>query len=167
MFVASGSEQRTLEDEVVELLKEKCLKVTFAESCTGGLLAGRLVNVSGASQVFEEGFITYSNEVKERRIGVSADTLCTYGAVSKETAYEMALGAAKTAKADVGVSTTGIAGPCGGTKEKPVGLVYIGCSIKGTTKTKVFHFTGNRHDNRECTVIEALTFLKECLLKWQ
>ena len=118
-----------LEEEIVKKLLEKQYTVTTAESCTGGLLAGRILNVPGASSVYNEGHITYSNEAKERLLGVSHETLVRYGAVSRQTAEEMARGAAKTAKAEIGLSTTGIAGPGGGTKEKPVGLIYVGCCI--------------------------------------
>ena len=100
-----------LEEQVVQKLIEKKWKITTAESCTGGLLAGRILNVSGASSVYEEGHITYSNAAKEKILGVSHNTLEKHGAVSAETAKEMAVGAAKTANADVALSTTGIAGP--------------------------------------------------------
>lgn len=155
----------TLEDVIVRLCKKKNLKVTTAESCTAGLLAGRLMNVPGASEVFCEGYITYSNESKERILGVDADTLKNFGAVSHETAEQMARGAAKAAGADAAVSVTGIAGPGGGTKEKPVGLVYVGCFTRGKVRTEEFRFTGNRAKNREYAVVRALTILREELLK--
>ena len=154
----------TLEETVVELLKEKGKTVTTAESCTGGLVAGRLLNVPGASSVYMEGYITYSNEAKEKLLGVSHSTLEQYGAVSKETACEMAEGAAKAAGADLAISVTGIAGPDGGTKEKPVGLVYVGCYADGEARAYEFHFTGNRAKNRESTVAKALTILREALI---
>ena len=118
-----------IEEEVVALLAKRHLTVTTAESCTGGLIAGTLVNVAGASQVLNEGYITYSNEAKQRLAGVDARTLDRYGAVSEQTAREMAVGVAHAASADMGLSATGIAGPDGGTEEKPVGLVYIGCCL--------------------------------------
>ena len=121
----------TLEEQIVKKLQEKGYTITTAESCTGGLLAGRILNVSGASEVYMEGYITYANEAKERILGVKHETLETYGAVSKETAEEMAIGAARAAKADVALSTTGIAGPGGGTVEKPVGLIWISCFLNG------------------------------------
>lgn len=158
-------EDVTLEDVIVRLCKEKNLKVTTAESCTAGLLAGRLMNVPGVSEVFCEGYITYSNESKERILGVDADTLKNFGAVSHETAEQMARGAAKAAGADAAVSVTGIAGPGGGTKEKPVGLVYVGCFTRGKVRTEEFRFTGNRAKNREYAVVRALTILREELLK--
>ena len=119
------SEEETLEDSVVALLKEKKMTVTTAESCTGGKLAGRLMNVAGASEVYNEGYITYANASKEKILGVKHETLEAYGAVSRQTAEEMAFGAAREAGADAALSVTGIAGPGGGTEEKPVGLVYL------------------------------------------
>ena len=140
------------------------MTVTTAESCTGGLLAGRIINAAGASAVYKEGYITYSNGGKEKLLGVSRDTLNTYGAVSAETAAEMAAGAAKEAGADAALSVTGIAGPDGGTKEKPVGLVYVGCFVNGKVRTEEFRFTGNREKNRDYAVVRALTVLREELI---
>lgn len=162
--IFTTEEAVTLEETIVELLKEKGKTVTTAESCTGGLVAGRLLNVPGASSVYMEGYITYSNEAKEKLLGVSHVTLEQYGAVSKETACEMAEGAAKAAGADLAISVTGIAGPDGGTKEKPVGLVYVGCYADGEARAYEFHFTGNRAKNRESTVAKALTILREALI---
>lgn len=156
---------RTLEEQVVSLLAEKGLTVTTAESCTGGLIAGTLVNVSGASDVLNEGYVTYSNEAKERLVGVRRETLERYGAVSRQTAEEMAVGAAVSASANAALSATGIAGPGGGTVEKPVGLVYIGCFLNGTTVVKECRFRGTRMDNRLHTVREALELLLERLEK--
>lgn len=160
-------EEVTLEEAVVALLKEKHLTLTTAESCTAGLLAGRIMNVPGASEIFNEGYITYSNEAKHRRLGVSEETLRTCGAVSHETAAEMAEGAAKEAEAGAALSVTGIAGPGGGTAQKPVGLVYIGCCVNGKTRTEEFRFAGNRAKNRDYAVVRALTVLREELLKLQ
>ena len=117
----------SLEERIVEKLEKRGLYLTTAESCTAGLLAGRIMNVSGASSVYKEGYITYANESKEKLLHVRHETLEQYGAVSTQTAEEMAEGAAKAAEADAALSVTGIAGPLGGTEEKPVGLVYIGC----------------------------------------
>lgn len=150
-----------LEEQVVQKLIEKKWKITTAESCTGGLLAGRILNVSGASSVYEEGHITYSNAAKEKILGVSHNTLEKYGAVSTETAKEMAVGAAKTANADVALSTTGIAGPTGGTKDKPVGLIYIACSVLGKVYVKELCLKGTREENRAKTVEEALKLFLE------
>ena len=148
-----------LEEKIIQKLQEKGYTLTTAESCTGGLLAGKILNVSGASAVYNEGHITYSNEAKERLLGVKQDTLQQFGAVSKETAAEMAKGAALSAKADVGLSTTGIAGPTGGTPEKPVGLVYVGCYYNGEVTVEECRFTGNREQNRNAAVEAALQLL--------
>ena len=164
-YIFTMDENVTMEESIVDLLKEKQMTVTTAESCTGGLLSGRILNVPGASAVYKEGYITYSNEAKEKLLGVSHETLETYGAVSYETAREMAAGAAQSAGADVALSVTGIAGPDGGTKEKPVGLVYIGCFVRGKARAEEFHFTGNRSKNRDYAVIKALTLLREELLE--
>lgn len=159
--IYTTEENVTLEEAIVDILKEKKLTVTTVESCTAGLLAGRLMNVPGASSVYNEGYITYSNDAKERIVGVSHETLEKFTAVSKETAAEMAAGAARVSGADVAVSVTGIAGPDGGTKEQPVGLVYIGCYVNGKVRVEEFHFTGNRQKNRDYAVVRALTLLRE------
>ena len=151
------------EEQVVRLLKERNLTITAAESCTGGLIAGTLVNVAGASDVFGEAYVTYSNEAKQRLVGVRAETLEQFGAVSEETAYEMAAGAARAAGADVGLSSTGIAGPGGGTPEKPVGLVYIGCCVRGEVQVRRLNLHGNREQNRRDTVKAALGLAAEML----
>lgn len=165
--IYTTEENVTLEEAIVHLLDEKKMTVTTAESCTGGLLAGRIMNVPGASGVYQEGYITYSDEAKEHLLHVKHETLKQYGAVSLQTAYEMAEGAAKAAGADAAVGVTGIAGPGGGTREKPVGLVYVGCYVKGHVRVEEFHFTGNRDKNREYAVARALTLLREELLKYQ
>lgn len=165
--IYTTSEHVTLEDTIVIMLKEKSYTVTTAESCSGGLLAGRILNVAGASDVYQEGHITYSNEAKEKLLGVRHQTLETYGAVSEQTAEEMAAGAARAAGADAALSVTGIAGPGGGTDEKPVGLVYIGCFVRGNVKVKECRFQGNRDKNRESAVVQALTLLREQLLEDQ
>lgn len=154
----------TLEEVVVSMLVKRGLILTTAESCTAGLVAGRIMNVAGASSVYNEGYITYSNEAKHKLLGVKEETLDTYGAVSPNTAFEMAEGAAKAAGADAALSVTGIAGPGGGTKEKPVGLVYIGCYLNGIVRTREFRFTKDRAGNRESSVEEALKLLREMLL---
>ena len=133
-------------------------------SCTGGLLSGRLVNAPGISESFREGYITYSNEAKEKLLAVSHDTLERFGAVSEETAREMAEGVRRAAGADIGIGITGIAGPDGGTAEKPVGLVYIGCCLRNKTYVKEFIFTGNRSKVRESSVANALTMLRTAIL---
>ena len=148
-----------VEVKIVHELQKRNLTITTAESCTGGLLAGRILNVSGASSVYNEGHITYSNEAKERLLGVAHETLETYGAVSEQTAGEMAKGAARVANADVCLSTTGIAGPTGGTPEKPVGLVYVGCYYNGEVTVEECRFQGSREGNRNAAVEAALQLL--------
>lgn len=155
------------EQSVVRLLSDAGLTVTTAESCTGGFLSGTIVNVSGASDVFHEGYVTYSNEAKERLLGVRHETLEQYGAVSEQTAREMAFGAAKSAGADAAVSVTGIAGPGGGTTQKPVGLIYIGCYLDGRVQVRECLFNGSREEIRKATVEQALQMLKEQLLNRQ
>ena len=126
-----GEQQKmTLAEEVVKLLEEDELTVTTAESCTGGLVAARLVDVPGVSEVFKQGFITYSNKAKRKLLNVKKTTLKEVGAVSEKTAREMAKGAILASGADAAIATTGIAGPDGGTEEKPVGLVYIAVSVR-------------------------------------
>ncbi|MEH2942406.1 competence/damage-inducible protein A [Lachnospiraceae bacterium KK002] len=163
-LIYTDDPQVTLEQAIGELLKKHHLTVTTAESCTGGLLAGRLVNVSGISENFKEGYITYSNEAKEKLLGVSHQTLACHGAVSPETAEEMARGGRKAAGADICVAVTGIAGPEGGTEEKPVGLVYISCCCKGTVYTEKNLFSGSRSKIREYSVASALTLLRKAIL---
>ncbi len=158
----NGKEKKP-EEAVVELLTAGRMTVTTAESCTGGLIAGTIVNVAGASDVLNEGYVTYSNEAKERLVGVKHETLEKYGAVSEQTAREMAEGAARSAGADAALSATGIAGPGGGTAEKPVGLVYIGCFLKGRTTVRECRFHGNRQENRLHTVETALEMLRDAL----
>ena len=165
-YIYSTEEDETLEDAIIHLLNEKGLTITTAESCTGGLLAGRLINVSGASDVYKEGFVTYSNEAKAKRLGVTQATLDTYGAVSEECAAEMARGAAMAAGTDIGVSTTGIAGPLGGTPEKPVGLVYIGIYYNGETKVIKTNVPRGRQELRERTVVRALDLNRTTVLQY-
>lgn len=164
--IYTTEEDVTLEKAVVDLLTANSLTVTTAESCTGGLLSAKLINVAGVSQVYKAGYITYSNKAKRRYLGVKKSTLDKYGAVSKKTAEEMAKGAAFYNKADVAVSVTGIAGPDGGTEEKPVGLVYVSCYVCGKVSTREYHFGGNRAKIRETTVAHALTLMRECILEY-
>ncbi|MGN0522879.1 MAG: CinA family protein [Eubacterium sp.] len=129
-----------LEEKVVDRLIELGYHISFAESCTGGLCCGTLVNVTNASKVLDVSFVTYANEAKMEFLGVSADTILSNGVVSEEVAYEMALGVAKAAKSQVGVGITGVAGPGGGTEKKPVGMVCFGFSINGQVKTYTMQF---------------------------
>ncbi|MFQ7312391.1 MAG: competence/damage-inducible protein A [Sellimonas sp.] len=162
--VYTTKEEVTLEQAVVQLLKEKKMTVTTAESCTGGLLSGRIINVPGASEVLNEAHVTYSNEAKEKILGVPHGILKAHGAVSRETAEAMARGACQATGADASIAVTGIAGPDGGTEEKPVGLVYIGCCVRGNTVVEKYQFTGNREKNREYAVARGLILLREALL---
>ncbi len=155
----------TLEMAIARLLEQGQLTVSTAESCTGGLLAGRLVNVPGISRYLREGYVTYSNEAKEKLLGVSHKTLEAYGAVSSHTTAEMAEGGAKAAGADICIAVTGIAGPDGGTEEKPVGLVYIGCYCKGKLYTEKNLYSGSRSKIREYSVASALTLLRRAILE--
>ncbi len=157
--------ETTMEDVVISLLKEKKQTIAAAESCTGGLVMATLIGCSGASAVVLEGCVTYSNEAKMSRLGVKKETLDQFGAVSKEVAMEMAEGIAKTAGTSVGVATTGIAGPDGGTEEKPVGLVYIAVSYQGKTEVKEFRFVGNRNKIRHRASYQALNFVRKMLVE--
>lgn len=129
------------EESLGKLLKEKKLTVSTAESCTGGLVASRITDISGSSDYFKEAYVTYANEIKHKNLGVSNETLEKYGAVSSECAFEMAQGLSKRTGCDVAICTTGIAGPTGGTAKKPVGLVYI--SIKYHDKIVIREFKLN------------------------
>ncbi|MBP3629411.1 MAG: competence/damage-inducible protein A [Anaerotignum sp.] len=149
---------------VAEMLLEKKLTIAVAESCTGGLVASKLIEYPGISEVLLEGCVTYSNDAKMRRLGVKAETLEQFGAVSEETAREMAEGIAKTSGADIGLATTGIAGPGGGSEEKPVGLVYMGLYYKGKTYVKKCNFAGKRQAIRERAAYTALDWLRKAML---
>lgn len=163
--VYTVKEEETLEMAVVRLLEKYELTVTTAESCTGGQIAGRLVNVPGVSDVFREGFVTYSNKAKRKYLDVSKSTLKKYGAVSEQTAKEMAIGGAFASDSDICVAVTGIAGPDGGTEEKPVGLVYIAAYMKNTVTVEEYRFKGNRQKIREQTVVKALDLVRRTILK--
>lgn len=164
--IYSTEEGTTLEKAVVDLLMANELTVTCAESCTGGMLSARLINVPGVSEVYKSGMVTYSNKAKRRFLGVKKSTLQKYGAVSEQVAEEMAKGAILFTKADVSVAVTGIAGPDGGTEEKPVGLVYIACMVKGNLTVKKYNFAGNRGRVREASVAAALALLRSCILEY-
>lgn len=164
--VYSTEEDTTLEKAVVDLLLANELTVTCAESCTGGMLSAKLVGVPGVSEVYKAGLVTYANKAKRKFLNVKKGTLQKYGAVSVQTAEEMAKGVAYLAKADVSVAITGIAGPDGGTEEKPVGLVYIACNVKGKVTVKEFHFRGNRQKVRESATAYALMLMRSCILEY-
>ena len=163
--IFSEDEHETLEESIVNLLKEKGLTLTTAESCTGGLVAARLTNVSGVSEVFKQGLVTYSNKAKRKLLDVKKTTLKEHGAVSAKTAKEMAKNGAFVTGSDVCISVTGIAGPDGGSEEKPVGLVYLGCCLNSKVTVREFHFKGDRNKIRENSVVNALTLLRECILE--
>jgi nicotinamide-nucleotide amidase len=158
-----GVDNDTIESKCVELLIKNELTIATAESCSGGRLASSLVDISGASKTFMGGFVTYSNAEKMKRLNVSEAILRQYGAVSEACAVQMALGAAQAVGTDIAVSTTGIAGPSGGTPEKPVGTVYIAVSFRGTPVVKQFLFRGNRDKVRMRTVKAALKMIIECV----
>lgn len=160
----------TLEEEVISLLSEKGLTLTAAESCTGGLIAKRLTDVSGASAVFHGSLVTYSNRLKEKWLGVQAETLQTYGAVSAQTAREMALGARKAADADLAVAVTGIAGPNSDDTNKPVGLVFIALADKDSVTVEKYEnqFTDSvREQNRTASAQHALEAVRRYLFDGQ
>ncbi|MBC7128686.1 MAG: CinA family protein [Thermoplasmatales archaeon] len=152
-------------EKIAELLKNKKLWVATAESCTSGLIAHTLTNISGSSEYFKGGVVAYSNEVKVKILGVKEETLRKYGAVSEQTAREMAEGARKAIGADIAIATTGIAGPTGGTQEKPVGLVYVALATPKTTEVRRFLFKGNRIENKQNFCNAALGMLLEYLEK--
>ena len=150
---------------ISKLLKDRGMKISVVESCTGGKLISALVKHAGASDIVETGIVTYSNSAKVRDIGVSPETLQTYGAVSHQTCFEMVKGLITKTGSDVGISITGIAGPTGGTIEKPVGLVYIGLSIAGDIYTFENKFSGDRELIQNRCVIKALKLLYDHLVK--
>lgn len=150
-----------LEDVVAQLFFATKKTIAVAESCSGGLLANRLTNVSGSSAYFERGVVAYSNRAKMEILGVPADFIEKFGAVSAECAVAMAEGVRRISGADLGVSTTGIAGPTGGTPEKPVGLVYIGFAKAGESYSKHMQFINDRITNKERTVQAALNLLRK------
>lgn len=152
-----------LSARVGQALTDKQLTIATAESCTGGLMGHLLTSVSGSSGYYLGGVIAYSNEVKEAFLGVRHETLLAYGAVSEQTAKEMAAGARERIGSDIGISTTGIAGPTGGTPQKPVGLVYIGLSTKDETLAYECHFKGTREAVKESTAQTLLNKLLESI----
>ena len=155
-----------MNSEVVALLCSKKLKVAFAESCTGGSLAKLITDVDGSSSCFECGVVSYSNRIKQKILDVSENTLKTYGAVSSECAEEMARGILNISGADIGISVTGIAGPSGGSEQKPVGTVFIALAVhnKLTVIKHDFSQYKYREKIREQTCLAALKMLKEELL---
>ena len=160
-----SDDEKDLEDVIGILLLEKNMTLAVAESCTGGLIANRLTNVPGSSEYFLGGFVVYNNRLKTELIGVPTQMIIDHGAVSKEVAEAMASGARLTARASVALSVTGIAGPGGGTPEKPVGLCYIGYSDASTTFAMKFNFGDNRIRFKDRASQAALELLRRKLLK--
>ncbi len=155
----------SMDDTVAELFRDKCLTLSLAESCSGGLIAKRITDIPGSSGYFSEGVVTYSNEAKTRLLGVPADLLNSCGAVSSECASAMAKGARAASGSDLGLAVTGIAGPDGGSEEKPVGTVFISLAAADGCWTKRFQFNGNRDEVRAMTAWTALDWLRRYLLK--
>ncbi|MCR5665806.1 MAG: CinA family protein [Eubacterium sp.] len=151
--------------KLADLLWDLGMTISTAESCTGGLIAGELTSLAGSSDYFHEGYVTYSNDIKEKNLGVSHDTLKQHGAVSHECCKEMLLGLLKRSGSDFGIAVTGIAGPGGGSKEKPVGLVYIGCGSINDYRIYEEHFTGNRDEVRRQTVNQAICHLTKQIIE--
>lgn len=152
---ALKAETRTL----LERYRQVSLKLAVAESCTGGLLSALLTEIPGASEIFERGFVTYSNDAKTESLDVSAKLIKKHGAVSKEVARAMALGALEKSAANIAVAITGIAGPDGGTPEKPVGLVYIAVAADDDLTIEEHFFEGDRSAVRKSAVLRALEML--------
>ena len=150
---------------IVEKLKKENWQVACAESCTGGMVVSALVDVPGVSDVLMESYVTYSNEAKGKLLGVSKEALETWGAVSAQVAEQMAQGAAREAGAQAAVAVTGIAGPEGGTPQKPVGLVYIGCYVNGKVCVTENQFHGSRMEIRRQAAKAALSLLLDCLFQ--
>ena len=147
-------------NELAEILLSKKLLLATAESCTGGMIAAAITGRAGSSTIFDRGFITYSNASKQDLLGVPEDVIAQFGAVSAETAAAMATGALKNSQADITVSVTGIAGPSGGSDEKPVGLVYIGiATLSHHAFVEEMRFEGEREDIRAKAAAEALSLL--------
>jgi len=154
---------KKLVNKVSDELKKHQVTVATAESCTGGLLAHTLTNISGSSEYFDQGVISYSNKAKIELLGIPEGLIKRHGAVSEEVAAAMAQAIQQRASVDYGLSTTGIAGPTGGTKEKPVGLVYIAIATKNSVVVKRFLFSGERLSNKESSCTAALELLLKLL----
>ena len=160
-----GEDEVSLEEVVAKLLCDKKLSISTAESCTGGMISSKLIEYPGISEIFKEGVVTYSNESKIKRLGVKEETLNKFGAVSEETAREMVIGIAEGLNTDIAISSTGIAGPGGGTKDKPVGLVYIGIYIKGNVKVEKLNLRGDREAVRKKATLSALNLLRKEIIR--
>lgn len=166
MFEQKGNniiEDKNLPQIVGNLLIEKNISIACAESCTGGMFAQTLTDISGISAVFDRGIVTYSNKAKVEELGVSEKTLERYGAVSRETAEEMAVGIRKAANTDIGVSVTGVAGPGGGTDKKPVGLVYVCATYKDSLICRELRLEGDRADNRKNSMMNMFDLVNQLI----
>lgn len=152
-----------LAQELGNLLKKRNLTISAAESCTGGLFLSALTDISGSSAYVLGGVVTYSNETKQQLVNIQAATLIQYGAVSAETAREMAIGVRDLLKTDIGVSITGIAGPGGATAEKPVGLVYIGVVTNENSQVQKYIWSGNRVENKQQSAAQAMQVVVDML----
>lgn len=157
--------RESLEEVVGRLLKEKGFKLAVAESCTGGLLSARIVNVPGSSQYFVGGFVAYANELKTKLLGVEESSIRLHGAVSEEVCRQMAVGALEETDADIAIAISGISGPGGGSREKPVGLTYIALATDREVQVKRFIFNGERNENRFMATQWALELLRRYLLE--
>ena len=153
----------SLEIRIGHLLRQRALKLAVAESCTGGLIGDRITDVPGSSEYFLGGVVAYAYEAKVALLGVSWDTLNTKGAVSQDTVLEMARGAHRILNTDIAISVTGIAGPSGGTLEKPVGTTWIGLVAKDGEWTRLFQFSGNREQNKISSANAAFQMLLDYL----
>lgn len=153
------------EVEIGPLMRQRRATLSVAESCTGGLIAHRITNASGSSDYFEMGIVSYSNRSKVELLNVPRGEIDRYGAVSHQVAEKMARGVRLRAKTDIGLATTGIAGPLGGTPQKPVGTVFIGLDHEGGTEVRVFHFKGNREEVKEKASQKGLEMLMGYLIE--
>jgi nicotinamide-nucleotide amidase len=153
------------EEEIGPLLRRGKRTISVAESCTGGLISHRITNVSGSSDYFEMGVVSYSNRSKVELLGVSRSDIQRYGAVSRQVAGKMARGVRWRAKTDIGLAVTGIAGPLGGTRQKPVGTIFIGLDHEGGTEIGEFHFTGSREEIKEEVSQKSLEMLRDYLVE--
>lgn len=165
VYAVTDDPEYTMEQALVKALCAAKKTMVTAESCTGGMIASKIVNVSGASDVFLEGCVTYSNAAKMRTLGVKAETLEKYDAVSRETALEMAEGARRRADADYAVSVTGLAGPGGGTPEKPVGTVWLGLATREGVQARLLQLHGNRERIRTLAALNAMHWVLETVEK--
>ena len=164
-YIYTTDEKVSLEQAVVDLLLANNLTVTAAESCTGGMFSARLINVSGVSEVYKSGYVTYSNKAKRKVLGVRKSVIDKHGVISAKAAEEMVKGLNLITRADVAVAITGNAGPVAN-EDKPVGLVYIACGIKGKITVTEAHFSGDRNKIRESAVTAALALMRNCILEY-